>query len=241
MKGKAFKYEEYHQIINDILYKKCTLHEEYFPNENPWLLCTNEYFYTNKKNKSDGLCPECIRCSKIRSLDWQHGNKIKRLEYQKKVRQSDHSKEYAKKHGEDQRQSGYSLNWQRSEAGKESSRKAREKRKLKEHKISKKEWLNCKIYFSNCCAYCGLPIEEHYYTRLGVTKQGDFHKDHADDSGANDLSNCLPACKSCNTSKHTTKLEEWYTSRNQIFSLERLNKINKWLIEDYKIYINNKI
>jgi hypothetical protein len=80
-----------------------------------------------------------------------------------------------------------------------------------------------------------LPIEQHYYTYAGETKLGDFHKEHVNHEGSNDLSNCVPSCKLCNTSKHVQELEEWY-KRQPYFSEERLQKIYKWINEDWKLY-----
>lgn len=115
-----------------------------------------------------------------------------------------------------------------------------EKRNAKNHKISQKEWKSCKEYFNNCCAYCGLPISQHFYTRKGIIKQGDFHKEHYDDNGANDLSNCIPSCGSCNSKKWKHPFEEWYIPSNPVFSLDRLKRINQWLNKDYKLYIKQK-
>lgn len=115
-----------------------------------------------------------------------------------------------------------------------------DKHKQKEHQISKQEWENCKKYFNYTCAYCGLPIEQHFYTRKGVTKQGDFHKEHKDHDGANDLSNCIPSCGDCNSNKWAFPFEEWYTSDNPVFSQKRYDKIIKWITKDYKLYIETK-
>jgi len=73
-KRNIYPYEQYHKYINGVLYKKCVYHEEYFPNEDPWFECTNEFFYINPKNKSDGLCPACIKCSRLKSRQWQIDN-----------------------------------------------------------------------------------------------------------------------------------------------------------------------
>lgn len=113
---------------------------------------------------------------------------------------------------------------------------------IKKHEISEEQWIACKNYFGNKCAYCGLPIEEHYYTRRGITKLGDFHKEHKDDDGANDLSNCLPSCGDCNSSKRSNKFDIWYNPNSKrrggkIYTEERYNKIIKWLTKDYKQYI----
>jgi hypothetical protein len=62
-KGTKYKYEDYHRIINGVLYKKCVRHEIYFPDEDPWLLATTDNFYKNDKNAQCGLNPDCKRCS----------------------------------------------------------------------------------------------------------------------------------------------------------------------------------
>lgn len=107
----------------------------------------------------------------------------------------------------------------------------------KKHEITIDEWENCKNYFNYRCAYCGITVEEHFVTYGGKLKHTDFHKDHVDHNGANDLSNCVPSCKSCNGSKHTASLEEWYLS-NINYKEERYEKVINWLTHDYKDYIN---
>jgi hypothetical protein len=105
-----------------------------------------------------------------------------------------------------------------------------------EHRMSSQEWKDCKEYFNNECAYCGLPVDKHYNRFKGEMRLTDFHKEHVDHQGANDLSNCIPSCKACNSSKHTEKLEDWY-SRQAFYNEEKLDKIHNWLNEDYKLYI----
>jgi 5-methylcytosine-specific restriction endonuclease McrA len=109
----------------------------------------------------------------------------------------------------------------------------REKRKHKIHNITEEEWENCKKYFDYTCAYCGLPLSEHYKIYKEKLKHYDFSKDHAIDRGANDLSNCVPSCSSCNSSKHTLNLDEWYDENNPVYISDRHDKIIKWLQADY--------
>lgn len=108
------------------------------------------------------------------------------------------------------------------------------------HHITKDEWENCKGYFNNKCAYCGLDINDHYVIFKQKQRLGDFHKEHVEHNGANDLSNCVPACKVCNSSKRKRSLNEWYNIDNERYNLERYNKIIKWITEDYKEYIERK-
>lgn len=57
-----------------------------------------------------------------------------------------------------------------------------------------------------------------------------LHKEHVDHEGANDLSNCIPACKTCNSHKWEFDMESWYRNYEH-FSEERLNKIKEWLLK----------
>ncbi len=111
----------------------------------------------------------------------------------------------------------------------------------KKHEITKNEWELCKEYFVYKCAYCGLPIEEHYNQYKGEIRLTDFHKEHVNHDGSNDLSNCIPSCKNCNSEKHTSTLEEWYNKENENFTEERLEKILNWLNNDYIKYLDTKI
>ena len=83
--------------------------------------------------------------------------------------------------------------------------------------LTTEQWLETLESFNNRCVYCGEkldnPQQEHVVpSSLG----GGYTKD-----------NILPACKSCNSSKHNHPLEEWY-QKQSCFSPERLAKIHKW-------------
>lgn len=93
----------------------------------------------------------------------------------------------------------------------------------------------CLEYFNNCCAYCGMTLEEHkdkYNQNL--------HKEHVTSCGRNDLKNCVPSCKVCNSEKSTTSFNDWYNIKNIKYSKDRYMKICKWIKEDCKLYIKNK-
>lgn len=235
-----YPYEEYHKIVDGILYKKCAYHNESFPNEDEWFPCTEEYFYKNKKNSSDGLYPECKKCSIKRSRNNAVQNQQRTQEMQNKYYMDNREKrlqEFREWYitNKDERRIYY------SEYLKNNPDKIREysafRRMHKTHNINKQEWQQCKNYFNNECAYCGLPLSEHYYTRNGITKNGDFHKEHVDHEGVNNLSNCIPSCQSCNSVKNRKTLDEFYNENNPNYTIERYNKILQWLNEDHKQYI----
>jgi hypothetical protein len=110
-------------------------------------------------------------------------------------------------------------------------------RQHKNHDITDEQWIGCKNYFGNTCAYCDLPLEQHWVEYAGKMILGDFHKEHAIHNGANDLGNCVPSCKSCNSSKWEYDLDDWYNENNHRFTIEKYNKIKQWLNVDYKLFL----
>lgn len=233
-KGTKQKYIENHRINEDgLTERKCTSCEE-------WKLENTDNFYMmNKQKPEKGFQAECKPCISKRSFINENKDRQKAKEYKREYYLNNKDsmlgsfkRRYREKNDE---WKIYMSEYQRNNPDK--MKIYNENRQHKNHKISKKEWMACKEYFDNQCAYCGLPINEHYVTRKGIAKLGDFHKEHVDHEGENDLSNCIPSCKNCNSEKHTKKLDEWYNSENPKFLQERIDKIIKWISEDYKQYI----
>ena len=79
------------------------------------------------------------------------------------------------------------------------------------------QWGNAKQYFNNLCCYCGhkSPLEMEHF--IPVTSGGGFT-----------ASNIIPACRSCNASKHDKDFFEFYP-KYKYYSKERENKILKFL------------
>jgi len=202
---------------------------------------SNEFYSQNKKYADGTLYvyynPECKECTSKKAMKWQKENPDKRKEHLNKINATKHKKEMLRKSNKKRLESGKMKEWQRNNP--EKLKKYRKYKDMnKKHKISKKEWDSCKQYFNNECAYCGLHISEHFNKFAGRLKHTDFHKEHVNHKGANDLSNCVPSCKECNVNKWANNITDWYTEDNPRFSQKRLNKINKWLNEDYKLYLN---
>lgn len=239
-KKKTLTYEESHKTINNIKYKKCSYHEIFFPDENEWMLCTEEYFYKNNKNNIDGLFPYCKKCSRKKADIWIKNNPYKyEINYKRyNANPPEQTVIRNRLNGKRQRENGYQKEYRKTH--KDKMNQYSQNRQHKNHKITKEEWKDCKEYFNNQCAYCGLPIEEHYNTYKGKLILTDFHKEHVDDDGASDLSNCIPSCKNCNSQKWKFEFKEWYNSSNIIYNKDRKSRILKWLNEDYKKYIINK-
>ncbi len=229
------KYNETHKIINDEDHKLCSICNEWFP-------CNTDYFYKNKKNGIDGYNPYCKDCTKKKSIKWQQDNYEQYQEWFTE-RNSKRGKEYYyevnKPWNEENKYRIIKTKREWNQNNPEKLRYYGQKRiQNKKHKINNKEWVKCKEYFNNSCAYCELHQDNHYRLWRGDMKKIDLHKEHVIHNGANDLSNCVPSCQSCNSSKHDFRLEDWYNEGNSNYTEERLNKILKWLNEDYKNYIN---
>lgn len=238
LERRQIKYDEQHKIINNIVYKRCNRHKELFPNEDEWIPLTKEYFNSNKSNEIDGYFPYCKRCNVKKAQKWCKDNEEQYRDYYHEYRKLNKRKgANAIKKWKDNNQQHI------KEYEKEYQQKHLEKfieynhnRRHKNHIINNKEWDKCKKYFNYECAYCGLPIEEHLVKFKGKIINSDFHKEHVDCNGDNDLSNCVPSCRSCNSQKWINNMEEWY-KRQEFFNQERLDKIHKWVDEDYKQYI----
>ncbi|WP_051567233.1 HNH endonuclease [Priestia flexa] len=231
--GKPYKknrksridYGENHKMIDDIEHKKCSVCNE-------WKPMNNDYFYKNKSNSVDGFHPYCKKCVVNKSKEWRKipENREKALISQRKDNAKQHRKEQKRLYGQKRRESGEYKQWQRD--NKDKITQYRLIRTNKKHDISLKEWEACKRYFNDSCAYCGLEEIRH---KNMFNQQ--LHREHVEHEGANDISNCVPSCKTCNSEKHVYNLEDWYTEDNEKYSKERSERIIKWLEGDYKISV----
>lgn len=230
------KFFENIRDINGIKERKCSQCEEWKPE-------TIEYYYMRNKSKLElGFNAECKECSREKARIYERNHKEEQKENFNEWYLKNQKRNYKRgcKWKENNKEYYTEIHRKWLNENKDKAKQYQEQRQHKNHKINKQEWESCKEYFNNKCAYCGLPIEEHYYTRLGVTKLGDFHKEHVDHEGSNDLSNCVPSCGNCNSSKHKAILEDWYNLNNPKYTDERYNKIIRWITEDYEQYIEEQ-
>jgi hypothetical protein len=68
------------------------------------------------------------------------------------------------------------------------------------------DWFRCLDYWNNTCAYCG--AQQSFWWRL--------EQDHIiprSKGGLDELVNIVPACKSCNCSKHDNDLDVWLAKK----------------------------
>ena len=126
-------------------------------------------------------------------------------EYGKKYRQENQEKlrEYGKNYREDN-----------PEVGRLANQRRRERMAQLPHTLTVEEWEEALEYFDYSCSYCGNSEDkigkEHI---VPVSKGGGYTAD-----------NIIPACQSCNASKYSKDLEEWYM-KYEYYNEKRLNKI----------------
>lgn len=189
----------------------------------------SEFYSKKRSSKTKGeyiyYPPYCKKCTSEKAYQWGLENKERKNKSTQKFFRTPKGIETSKRRREKYVKSGKRQEWINNNKDK-LKEYAKNHRK---HSITEKEWIKCKEYFNNECAYCGISQEEHKEIH-----HQDLHKEHVFQSGTNDLSNCIPACKNCNSQKSNFEFENWFNEENVNFTYERLNKIIKWTEEDYK-------
>lgn len=183
--------------------------------------------YSKKRGYYTYYNPSCKECDKKKAKEWNLNNLEQARALRRKYDRKPDRKKAKKKVHEELKNRGYYVEYRRQ--NKDKIKKYNKKRNEKNHKITKNEWETCKKYFDNSCAYCGMTNDEakRLYNNY-------LHKEHVIHNGSDKIDNCIPACKSCNSSKATKKFEDWYNESNKKYSKDRYNKIIKWLNEDCK-------
>ncbi len=181
-------------------------------------------FYSQDKKKADGTLytyyrPDCKNCTNESSRKWIEENYEQFIGNVRKYISKPEVRERHKRESEERRKRGDFIEWRKNNRGK--LKTYNEKRTHnKKHEISNEEWQECKEYFNNSCAYCGIDEDKAKH------EMGHYlHKEHVDTLGSNKIDNCVPACRSCNSSKGSYEFKSWYKGREDIFNEERLNKI----------------
>ncbi len=223
---KSPKFFENIREVNGIKERRCSKCKEWKPE-------TTEYFYMRNKSKPEkGFQATCIICSKERTRIWQEENPEKYyngIDRRNKNPSPTRLKTLSER-SKKQRLRGDFKKWARENPDKVKIYS----QKHRDHDVSTKEEKSMLEVFDYKCAYCGMTLAEHkktYHEKL--------HNDHVIDDGYNDLRNDVPACKPCNCSKHTEDMESWF--RRQLFFNEtNLDKINWWITDGYKDYIEDK-
>lgn len=218
---------------NNVIEKKCSQCEEFKEDDEI------NFYYRNKNKMELGLTPRCRKCTTQNTLDYHFEHRDERLICLRKAYADDPEKyiewDRLNRLADPEYHKLKDRKWRKA-----NPEKCREySRRHRNHDITEAEWRKGLKAFDYKCAYCGLSQEDHWIEKSGNVINMKLHKDHVDDNGANDLRNAVPACLSCNSSKHESSLDDWYKSRD-FYDIEKYNKIIWWTKEGYKKYIDNK-
>lgn len=113
--------------------------------------------------------------------------------------------------------------YKQSEQGRQANKRSKHKRRSLEREalatLTLNQWIECCNHFNNKCAYCGKSdknglTQEHF---VPVMKGGEYT-----------VTNIIPSCGSCNSSKSDRDFFEWYP-QNKSYSAAREKKILKYL------------
>lgn len=234
---KIFNFNQKHKILNGKEYKLCSKCNE-------WKLMDEKHFYKWNRS-SDGFNAQCIDCSikYAHKRRKEHGDIVRANEkkgyYKTKEKHLATIKNYQNKNDEvKQHIRKYQKGYRQTHI--EMLRKHSKKRHKKKHIMEDSEWIACKNFFDNTCAYCGSPLEEQFMERNGEIISCDLDKEHVIDNGKNDIKNCIPSCRTCNDIKKKKTLNQFYNPRNPNYTYERYHRIYLWLRYEYKKYIMPK-
>lgn len=176
----------------------------------------------------------CIDCDKKQATKWNKENPDKKRESVRKNGKTVKTRKYYRERQKKRTVNGTTKKYYYGNP-KKFLKYTLEHNAHKTHDISNKQWVSCKEFFYYKCVFCGMTEKEH---KEIFNEQ--LHMEHAINDGSNEIDNCIPSCKSCNSSKKKEDWIHWYTPDNPRFTQERYNKIIQWTEEEYKKYIIDK-
>jgi len=165
----------------------------------------------------------CVECDKKQAIIWANANIEKKRASCNKNSKKPNILRYHRELSQKQRDKGMARDWYNKDKERYKGYTIKYE-SHKHHTISEKDWIKCKEFFEYKCAYCNITEENHK-----VKYHQQLHKEHAYNEGDNGISNCVPACNSCNNTKKKQDWMDWYTSDNPRYTINRYNKIVEWL------------
>lgn len=183
----------------------------------PW---SPEYFMPCQASSAKCKQP-CKACNVDRAGEWQTENRERKNAGQRS--RYDPQKNYLKNQA-----------WEKAnpEKVREKTKRRRAVKKAAFSDLTLNDWQSCLEYWESRCAYCGsLP---------DGSGASELTQDHIipltrPDSPGHTLSNIIPACRSCNSSKYNRDMRDWLTFKfGQPLANEIEQKIpayTKWLGE----------
>jgi len=168
-----------------------------------------QYYQSNKKAKAEY------------GKHYKEANKEANKENAKQYYQNnrEYFTEYAKQYKEDHKEYLKQYNEDHKDQATIRSQKRRTLKKLLPATLTINQWENIKTHFNNKCAYCGkeLPLAQEHF--IALSKGGEYS-----------ITNIIPSCQSCNSSKSNKNFFTWYP-KHKYFSEKRELKILDYLKE----------
>ena len=209
-KDKLTKYYEQYQMEN---FNYISKYKKMWQKKNKERLQEkNKQWYINNKEKI---------LEKVK--EYALNNKNKRNQYSKKyyIINKEKHKKIVRKYYENNKDkiSVYNSQWKKE--NKDKVNISTQKRYARKHNLldnfSIKQWEICKKYFNDTCCYCGKNeklTQDHF---IPLSKGGEYT-----------VNNIVPACRSCNSSKHIKLFNKWYPLQ-LFYDKQKENKILKYL------------
>lgn len=180
--------------------------------------------FGKNKNATDGLNYQCKSCLKEYRIQHKEERKIYDKKYcaEHKEEIAAYDRQYYQKNKE--KLLAYQQQYLKTEKGKAVAKAHSHKRNAQKQnnggEFTADEWLMLCSEFDNKCAYCG-----------AETKLTADHIYPLSKGGVNKISNIIPVCQSCNSSKHAHTLKDWYP-KQPFFSQERYDKIIDYILRN---------
>lgn len=186
------------------------------------LLATKDNFTGNRTLK-DGLNSYCKMCKHKRDAIYRKNNREKIIESElaRQRRNKEHvaktKRKYRKRNKDKIKE--YFREYAKANADKfvKYTQKRNALKKQLPSTLSNGQWEEIKEYFHHKCAYCNSKrkiTQDHF---VPLSKGGEYTHN-----------NIIPACTSCNSSKHNKSFFEWYPNYEH-YSKQRENKILNFL------------
>lgn len=194
--------------------KECTQCHEVKP--------LTEYYTKKRVTKKRGTIiehiAECKACAIKRSAKWIKNNPEKFEVHWRNYNASDRAKQNNRnsRMANREREREYHREWRQKNPEQARLHVENRKRRLSQlqNDFTFDQWMECLDYFEHSCAYCGVESDK---------LQQDHFVPVCKDGGTT-LTNIVPACVSCNSSKHAHDFQEWYR-RYEFASPEREERI----------------
>jgi 5-methylcytosine-specific restriction endonuclease McrA len=187
-----------------------------------------EFFRRRGTKDRGGLRPDCRDCSAARDKAYYQANREAVLAAQKANPQRRLAWQRTYKRTYYQTPEGRATirranhKWQTSEVGRAAMVRARHRRRSKmaevEWSFTAEDWAACLEWFDNKCAYCATAADLHQEHVIPLEHGGPYVP-----------GNIVPACGSCNSSKTTKPLDEWF-AKQTFYTEERMAMIAEYLL-----------